>query len=90
MLHQRGIFLLQLGHFLFECVNLLFRLRELDVRKGKGNGAKTETGRHQHDPAPGEAVYYLVTSDNGVSEGSLGTNSAGLVRVNNHACGVIR
>jgi hypothetical protein len=37
-------------------------------------------------PPLGEAVFYLVSSDNGMVEGSLGRNSAGVERTNDNPC----
>jgi hypothetical protein len=37
-------------------------------------------------PPLGEAVFYLVTADNGLAEGSLGRNSAGVERANDNSC----
>jgi hypothetical protein len=37
-------------------------------------------------PPLGEAVFYLVTADNGLAAGSLGRNSAGVERANDNSC----
>jgi len=37
-------------------------------------------------PPLGEVVFYLVSSDNGLVEGSLGWNSAGVERTNDNPC----
>ena len=39
-----------------------------------------------HLPAPGELVFYLVTSDNGTMEASLGLDSQGNLRPNDDPC----
>jgi len=38
------------------------------------------------NPGPGRAVFYLVSGNAGGVEGSLGTNSAGVVRTNTNPC----
>jgi uncharacterized repeat protein (TIGR01451 family) len=41
-------------------------------------------------PPVGQVVFYMVTSDNGMAEGTLGETSAGVPRPNHHPCGVIQ
>jgi hypothetical protein len=37
-------------------------------------------------PAPGKVLFYLVTTQTGSGESSLGPDSSGLVRANTHPC----
>ncbi|MBI1951020.1 MAG: hypothetical protein HYS34_06630 [Acidobacteria bacterium] len=39
-----------------------------------------------YSPAAGEAIFYLATSDDGLTEGSLGMNSRGEERPNQNPC----
>jgi hypothetical protein len=39
-----------------------------------------------YTPSLGEVVFYLVSSDNGLVEGTLGRNSAGVERANDNPC----
>ena len=49
------------------------------------NSPQTDDG---YIPPVGQVVFYMVTSDNGAIEGSLGVTSAGVPRPNDHPCGV--
>ncbi|HET6278963.1 MAG TPA: putative metal-binding motif-containing protein [Candidatus Polarisedimenticolia bacterium] len=59
---------------------------QLDPNAARMCGTQTSPEDDQFVPPIGKVVFYLVTADNGVLEGPLGTNGAGVPRPNTNPC----